>query len=50
MVATAKVCTRLPTPGAAWIHQSNRRRGWRLHHHGGFVCLVICAFCVLSDL
>jgi hypothetical protein len=29
---------------------SCRPRGWRLHHHGGVVCLVICAFCVLSDL
>jgi hypothetical protein len=27
-----------------------RPRDWRLHHHGGVVCLVISAFCVLSDL
>jgi len=27
-----------------------RPRGWRLHHHVGVVCLVICVFCMLSDL
>ena len=27
-----------------------RRRGWRIRHHGGGVCKVICAFCVVSDL
>ena len=31
MAATEKVCTRLPTPGAVWIHQI---------HAAGEVCMV----------
>jgi len=33
------------------VGSSNPRplRGWWLHHHGGGVCQMSCAFCVLSD-
>jgi hypothetical protein len=50
MAATAKVCTRPPTPGAVWIHQIHATGGV-----GGFTTMVVLFvwwfvfFCVLSD-
>ena len=46
MKALTKVCARLPTPRAAWIHQIHAAGGvggsTTMDHGGGVCCVFVC--------